>query len=122
MQRSIKRHHEFGTHVNGYRPRDVATELGISTEALRRCSVEFADLLSPGASAKGVQLGDAHEWRYTSQDIALLGAIRDFPVARHLAVGAGGLFSLNFVPNRIASLYGGTNPTGAMGFVRVKLN
>ena len=63
--------------MNGYRPRDVAAELGISTEALRRCSVEFADLLSPGASAKGTRLGDSHEWLYTSQDIALLGAIRD---------------------------------------------
>ncbi|HET9223384.1 MAG TPA: MerR family transcriptional regulator, partial [Roseiflexaceae bacterium] len=63
--------------MNGYRPRDVAAQLGISTEALRRCSVEFADLLSPGASAKGMQLGDSQEWRYTSQDIALLSAIRD---------------------------------------------
>ena len=37
-------------------------------------------------------------------------------------VGAGGLFSLNFVPGAIAPLYGGKNPTGAMGFVRLKLN
>src|SRR5690349_20018198 len=63
--------------MNGYRPRDVAMELGISTEALRRASTEFADLLSTGASARGTKLGDAEEWRYTSQDIALLGAIRN---------------------------------------------
>src|SRR5689334_22064390 len=66
-----------GKRMNGYRPRDAAAELRISTEALRRASIEFADLLSPGASARGTQLGDAHEWRYTSQDLALLGVIRD---------------------------------------------
>src|SRR5690348_8171334 len=72
MQPSAK-----ATSTGGYRPRDAATELGISTEALRRASVEFADLLSPGASARGTQLGDAHEWRYTSQDLALLSAIKN---------------------------------------------
>jgi hypothetical protein len=51
-----------------------------------------------------------------------LGAIHDFPVARHLALGAGGLFSVNFVPDALAPLYGGHNPTGAMAFLRFKLN
>ena len=51
-----------------------------------------------------------------------LGAVRDFPVADHLSLGAGGLFSVNFVPDALAPLYGGHNPTGVMGFVRLKLN
>ena len=51
-----------------------------------------------------------------------LGAVRDVRIADHLAVGAGGLFSLNFVPDALAPFYGGRNPTGAMGFVRVKLD
>ena len=51
-----------------------------------------------------------------------LGAVRDFRIADHLEVGAGGLFSLNFVPDALAPLYGGHNPTGAMGFIRVKLD
>jgi hypothetical protein len=51
-----------------------------------------------------------------------IGAIRDFRLADHLSVGAGGLFAVNFVPDALAPLYGGHNPTGAMGFVRVKLN
>jgi hypothetical protein len=51
-----------------------------------------------------------------------LGAVRDFPVAGHLSLGLGGLFSLNFVPDGLAPLYGGHNPTGAMGFVRFKLD
>ena len=51
-----------------------------------------------------------------------VGAIRDFRIADHLSVGAGGLFAVNFVPDTLAPLYGGHNPTGAMGFVRVKLN
>ena len=50
-----------------------------------------------------------------------LGALRDFRVADHLSLGAGGLFSVNFVPNVLAPLYGGRNPTGAMAFVRLKL-
>jgi hypothetical protein len=51
-----------------------------------------------------------------------LGAVRDFRVAEHLSLGAGALFSLNFVPDGLAPLYGGHNPTGAMGFVRFKLD
>jgi hypothetical protein len=52
-----------------------------------------------------------------------LGAIRDFRIADHLSVGAGGLFALNFVPDGLAPLYGSHNPTtGAMGFVRLKLD
>ena len=51
-----------------------------------------------------------------------VGAIRDFRVADHLSLDAGGLFSLNFVPDGLAPLYGGHNPTGAMGFVRLKID
>jgi hypothetical protein len=51
-----------------------------------------------------------------------LGAVRDFRIANHLAFGIGGLFAVNFVPNALAPAYGGNNPTGAMGFVRLKLN
>jgi hypothetical protein len=50
-----------------------------------------------------------------------LGAVRDFRVADHLALGAGGLVSVNFVPDALAPLYGGHDATGAMGFVRLKL-
>ena len=51
-----------------------------------------------------------------------LGAVRDFRLAEHLSFGAGGLFALNFVPDALAPLYGGSNPTGAMAFVRLKLD
>jgi hypothetical protein len=51
-----------------------------------------------------------------------LGAIRDFRIADHLSLGAGGLFSLNFVPDGLAPLYGGHNPTGGMAFLRLKLD
>jgi len=50
------------------------------------------------------------------------GAVRDFRIADHLSLGAGGLFSANFVPDPLAPLYGGHNPAGAMAFVRLKLN
>jgi len=51
-----------------------------------------------------------------------IGAIRDFRLADDLSIGAGGLFAVNFVPDTLAPLYDGHNPTGAMGFVRVKLD
>jgi hypothetical protein len=51
-----------------------------------------------------------------------LGVLRDFSVAEHLSFGIGGLFSVNFVPDALAPLYGGNSPTGAMGFVRLRLN
>jgi hypothetical protein len=51
-----------------------------------------------------------------------LGVIRDFQIADHLALGAGGLFSVNFVPDGLSPLYRGHNPAGAMGFVRLKLD
>ena len=51
-----------------------------------------------------------------------LGAVRDFPVAKHLSLGAGGLLAVNFVPDALASVYGGHNPIGTMAFVRLKLD
>jgi hypothetical protein len=51
-----------------------------------------------------------------------LGALRDFRIANHFSIGAGGLFALNFVPHSLAELYGESNPTGMMGFVRLKVN
>jgi hypothetical protein len=51
-----------------------------------------------------------------------VGAVRDFQTADHLSLGAGGVLSLNFVPNALAPLYGSHSPTGAMAFVRLKLD
>ncbi len=51
-----------------------------------------------------------------------LGAVRDVPIAEHFSIGAGGLLSVNFVPNALAPLYGDHNPIGAMGFLRLRLN
>ena len=51
-----------------------------------------------------------------------LGVVRDFRIADHLSLGAGGLFAVNFVPDGLAPLYGGHWPTGAVGFVRLKLD
>ena len=51
-----------------------------------------------------------------------LGAVRDFGFADHFSLGVGGLFAVNFVPDSLAPDYGGHNPTGAMGFVRLKLD
>jgi len=52
---------------------------------------------------------------------ASLGAVRDFPLADRLSLGAGGLFSVNFVPGALAFVYGGREPAGFMTFVQLKL-
>jgi hypothetical protein len=51
-----------------------------------------------------------------------LGAVRDFRIASDWSIGAGGLVAVNFVPDALAPLYGGSNPVGAMAFVRLKLD
>ena len=51
-----------------------------------------------------------------------LGAVRDFKLAEHFSLGLGGLFAANFVPDGLAPFYGGHNPIGTMGFVRLKLD
>jgi hypothetical protein len=51
-----------------------------------------------------------------------LGAVGDFRIADHVSLGAGGLLAINFVPDGLAPIYGGHNPVGAMGFVRLKLD
>lgn len=53
---------------------------------------------------------------------ASLGALRDFRIAKNLTLGAGGLVSLNFIPRGLCEDYGGSNPLGAMAFVRLKLD
>lgn len=50
-----------------------------------------------------------------------VGVVRDFRVAPNMSLGLGGLVSLNVIPKGLAALYGGRNPMGAMGFVRLKL-
>jgi hypothetical protein len=50
-----------------------------------------------------------------------LGAVRDFPISGNLALGVGGLVAVNFVPDGLEPLYGSSNPVGAMGFVRLKI-
>jgi hypothetical protein len=51
-----------------------------------------------------------------------LGAVRDFRVAEHLSLGAGGLLSVNFIPDGLQDAYGRSRPLGAMAFVRLKLD
>ena len=51
-----------------------------------------------------------------------IGAVRDFRVAKHLSLGIGGLFAVNFIPEGLEPLYDGKHPIGTMGFVRVKID
>ena len=64
---------------------------------------------------------DGHGPAFTVGKLSL-GAVRDFAVADNLALGAGGLVAVNFVPNGLEPLYGSSNPIGAMAFVRLKVD
>jgi len=66
---------------------------------------------------EGLEQGPAYRVAKVS-----LGAVRDFRVASHLTLGAGGLFAINFVPKDLETLYGSKTPTGAMAFLRLKLD
>ena len=67
-----------------------------------------------------VSVGGHHGPTYTVGK-ASIGVIRDWRLAAHLAVGLGGLYAVNFVPGGLEPLYG-DDPTGAMAFVRLKID
>ena len=50
------------------------------------------------------------------------GAVRDFALTPHWSFGVGGLYAVNFVPAGLRASYGRSEPQGAMGFIRLKLN
>jgi hypothetical protein len=52
---------------------------------------------------------------------ASIGAVRDFRLSEHAAIGVGGLYALNFVPRGLEPSYGG-DPGAAMAFIRLKLD
>lgn len=49
------------------------------------------------------------------------GYVYDLPVARRLALGFGFAAAVNFVPEAIAPVYGGSSPVGYMPFLRLKV-
>ena len=68
--------------------------------------VEANELLGPGGGT------------FTVRKLSL-GAIRDFRIAEHVKLGFGGLVSAYDIPGPLKGVYG--SPTGAMGFVRLKI-
>jgi hypothetical protein len=50
-----------------------------------------------------------------------LGAIHDWPLSAHVTFGLGGLYAVNFVPGGLKAAYASEEPSGAMGFFRLKL-
>jgi hypothetical protein len=60
-----------------------------------------------------------HGATYTVSKVSL-GAIRDWRVSEHLKLGLGGLYAWNVIPGGLDSAYGG-DPSGAMAFVRLKV-
>jgi len=74
-----------------------------------------------GEMAENRELTDVEHGPAYRVGKASLGVVRDVSIGEHWSLGAGGLVAVNFVPDPLAPSYGGHNPVGAMGFVRVKL-
>ena len=68
-----------------------------------------------------LETDDGHSAAFTVGKVSA-GAVRDFKVAGNLSLGLGGLVAVNFVPDGLRNEYGGGNPLGAMGFVRLKVD
>jgi hypothetical protein len=66
-----------------------------------------------------VSLGGHHGPTYTVAKVSL-GAIRDWKISEHLKFGLGGLYAVNLLPGALKSAYD-DDPTGAMAFVRLKV-
>jgi len=78
-------------------------------------------LFGRGEMAENRELTDVHDGPAFRVGKLSAGAVRDFRIAGHVSLGAGGLFAVNFVPRDLAPLYGSPNPIGAMAFIRMKL-
>jgi hypothetical protein len=79
-------------------------------------------LFGRGELTDNRELTDAEDGPANRVGKLSLGLVRDFKLADDLAIGAGGLLAVNFVPGALAPSYGGHHPTGAMGFIRLKLD
>ena len=64
-----------------------------------------------------VEHGPAYRWARFHSEQCATSASRSMS-----SLGVGGLLAVNFVPDSLAPLYGGNNPIGAMGFLRLKLD
>jgi hypothetical protein len=49
-----------------------------------------------------------------------VGVVRDWQVSEHVKLGLGALYARNSIPAALEASYGG-DPSGAMGFVRLKV-
>jgi hypothetical protein len=67
--------------------------------------------------------GDGHGHHGPTFEVGKVsaGAIRDFRLGRHVRLGVGGLYAMNFVPPGLETSYGG-DPDGAMLFLRLKID
>ena len=111
--------------VEGHRDDAFVAEAGLKHRGWtlfgRAEMTENRELLDLGHDEDGGE-EDGHEARAYRVGKASIGVLRDFRIAPHVTLGAGGLVSLNFIPRGLAAEYGGRNPAGAMAFVRLKLD
>ncbi len=67
-----------------------------------------------------VSVGGHHGPAYDVAKVSV-GAVRDFRIAEHVKIGLGALYAFNFVPRALEDEYEG-NPSGAMTFIRLKID
>ena len=110
-RKTIKDHHGDRLHDDAF-VSEASLKRGAWTAFARGEVTENRELLELD--------GGEHGPAFTVGKVSL-GGVRDFKIAEHLALGVGGLLSVNFVPDGLREEYGGSNPLGTMGFVRLKV-
>ena len=80
------------------------------TSPKRRSSMRGWTVFGRGEMTENRELTDVEDGPAYRVGKASLGAVRDFRIADHWSLGAGGLVAVNFVPDALAPLYGGHNP------------
>ncbi len=91
---------------------ETAVSLGRNTLFARAETVQKDDLVSAPNALAG------HVFRVSE---TTLGYVYDVPVARHVALGIGVQGTIDFVPAPLRAVYGASEPTGFMPFVRLKI-
>ncbi len=99
-------------------PGEAALEAWVLESALKPTALWT--VFARGERVDEVELQIPHGANPSTVGKISLGAVRDFPVSAHTAIGVGGLYAFNWAPAVLKASYGG-NRNGAMAFVRLKI-